>query len=370
MGHPYRIREIAVQAGLSERTVDRVLNNRGQVRESTVREVQQAIADLDRQRSQLRLGGRTFMIDVVMQAPQRFSSAVRDALETELPSLRPAIVRSRFHFRETGSIDDMVATLDRIRSRGSRGVILKAPDVPEMITACWQLIHAGIPIVTLVTDLPGSQRLAYIGMDNRAAGATAAYLMGQWLGDRLGDVLVTLSRGFFRGEEEREVGFQGAMRSRYPDRAMIEIDNSDGLNETMRGLVLSALDSYPNISAVYSIGGGNLAIVEALAARQRRTRSSSPTTWTTTIRTCSVPDGFQPCSITTSGKTCVRPATRSCRRTERYLVPFTPGHRISTSLRRTTCPHRLSPIPEGSVRVTDCLTRQGGCLGSIEKGHT
>ena len=53
MAHPYRIREIAVQAGLSERTVDRVLNNRGQVRESTVREVHQAIADLDRQRSQI-----------------------------------------------------------------------------------------------------------------------------------------------------------------------------------------------------------------------------------------------------------------------------------------------------------------------------
>ena len=231
--------------GLSERTVDRVLNNRGQVRESTAREVRQAIADLDRQRSQLRLGGRTFMIDVVMQTPQRFSSAVRDALEAELPSLRPAAVRSRFHFRETGAIEDLVATLDRIRSRRTHGVILKAPDVPEIITACWRLIRAGIPIVTLVTDLPGSQRLAYIGMDNRAAGATAAYLMGQWLGDRPGDVLITLSRGFFRGEEERETGFQGAMRSRHPDRAMIEIDNSDGLDETMRGLVLAALDTNP-----------------------------------------------------------------------------------------------------------------------------
>ena len=77
--------QIAVQAGLSERTVDRVLNNRGQVRESTVREVHQAIADLDRQRSQLRLSGRTFVIDVAMQAPQRFSSAVRDALEAGCP---------------------------------------------------------------------------------------------------------------------------------------------------------------------------------------------------------------------------------------------------------------------------------------------
>jgi LacI family transcriptional regulator len=266
VGHPYRIREIAMQAGLSERTVDRVLNDRGGVRASTVREVHQAITDLDRQRSQLRLGSRTFIVDVVMQAPERFSSAVRDALEAELPSLRPAAVRCRFHFRETCPTEELVAMLDRIRMRGSQGVILKAPDMPEIITACWRLTRAGIPVVTLVTDLPGSQRLAYVGMDNRAAGATAAYLMGHWLGDRPGNVLVTLSRDFFRGEEEREMGFRSAMRSRYPNRHLIEIDNSDGLDETMRGLVLGALETDPDISAVYSIGGGNMAIVEAFAS--------------------------------------------------------------------------------------------------------
>jgi LacI family transcriptional regulator len=269
VSHPYRIREIAVQAGLSERTVDRVLNNRGGVRVSTVREVQRAIADLDRQRSQLRLGGRSFIIDVVMQAPERFSSAVRNALETELPSLRPAVVRSRFHFRETCPTEELVAALERIRMRGSQGVILKAPDLPEIITACSQLIRAGIPMVTLVTDLPGSQRLAYIGMDNRAAGATAAYLLGQWLGDRPGNILVTLSREFFRGEEEREMGFRSAIRSRYSNRSLVEIDNSDGLDETMRGLVLAALETDPDINAVYSIGGGNLAIVEAFASTGR-----------------------------------------------------------------------------------------------------
>ncbi|GAA0922334.1 hypothetical protein GCM10009549_41940 [Streptomyces thermoalcalitolerans] len=104
MGHPFPIREIARQAGLSEATVDRVLNGRGGVRESTAQEVYRAIADLERQRTQVRLTGRTFMIDIVMQAPERFSSAVRAALEAELPSLHPAVVRSRFHFRETGPV--------------------------------------------------------------------------------------------------------------------------------------------------------------------------------------------------------------------------------------------------------------------------
>src|SRR6266496_3677753 len=94
MPHPYPTREIARQAGGSEATVDRVLNRRGGVRPSTVNDIRQAIADLDRQRGQLRLNGRVFMIDIVMQTPDRFSAAVRTALEQELPSLRPAVVRS------------------------------------------------------------------------------------------------------------------------------------------------------------------------------------------------------------------------------------------------------------------------------------
>ncbi|WP_031506123.1 LacI family DNA-binding transcriptional regulator [Streptomyces megasporus] len=261
--HPYPIREIALQAGVSEATVDRVLNDRGGVRASTARTVRQAIADLDRQRSQVRLSGRTFMVDVVMQAPDRFSSAVRAALEAVLPALRPAVIRSRFHFRETGPVGELVAALDRIARRGSQGILLKAPDTPEVNEAVQRLEGRGIPVVTLVTDLPSSRRLAYVGIDDRAAGATAAYLVHQWLGNRPGDVLTTLSRGFFRNEEEREMGFRSTLRALAPRRALVEVGDTDGLDATMHDLALAALRENPDIRAVYSIGGGNKAIVTA-----------------------------------------------------------------------------------------------------------
>ena len=107
MPHRYKVREIAQQSGLSEATVDRVLNERPGVRENTRAEVMQAIADLDKQRAQLRLVGRRYLIDVVMQTPQRFSDAFRAAVEAELPAFAPAMVRARFHLWESGSTAQM-----------------------------------------------------------------------------------------------------------------------------------------------------------------------------------------------------------------------------------------------------------------------
>ena len=269
MSHPYRIREIAVQAGLSEATVDRVLHNRGGVRASTVQEVRQAIQDLDRQRSQLRLGGRTFLIDLVIDAPPRFSDAVRAALEAELPTLRPAVLRSRFHLLDGAPAAELVAILDRLGSRGSHGVILKAPDIPEVSDAIARLARREIPVVTLVTDVPGSRRAAYVGIDNRAAGATAAYLVGEWLGREPGNVMVIRSSSSFRGEDEREIGFRTTFRSAFPDRSQVDVIDQDGRDEILRARVAAALAADGGIRGVYSMyssGGGNAAVLEAFAS--------------------------------------------------------------------------------------------------------
>lgn len=272
MAHPYRMREIAQQSGLSLATVDRVLNRRPGVRASTIAEVEQAIAELDRQASQLRIGGRTFLVDLVMQTPARFSSAVRAALEAELPHLRPAVFRARFHLTETSSPAEVVRTLAGIGRRGSHGVVLKAPDDPTVVDAVDRLVAAGIPVVTLVTDVPDSRRIAYVGIDNRAAGATAAYLLSQWTGGG-GAALTTLSSAAFRGEDDRGAGFRAAWAELAPGRAVREVAETDGIDATMLDAISTALEADASIDTVYSIGGGNIATLEAFRRAGRTCRA-------------------------------------------------------------------------------------------------
>ena len=266
----FLLKDVALQAGVSLATADRVLHGRGGVRAQTARRVREALEELARQREHAALIGRSFLVDVVMEAPERFTAAVRAAAEREIASLRPAAFRLRFHLVETPRLAEMVALLTRIARRGSHGVILKAPDVPE-IGACVQALAAArIPTVTLVTDLPKSPRRAYVGMDNRAAGETAAYLIAAWLRGQSSGVLVTLSSSRFQGEEEREIGFRRVLRAAAPALRITEISEGRGIDRETGALVGAALAADPGIDAVYSIGGGNAAIVDAFAAAGRR----------------------------------------------------------------------------------------------------
>jgi LacI family transcriptional regulator len=268
MAHPFLVKDIAFQAGLSTATVDRVLNDRPGVRRQTETRVRAAMAELEKQAG-ADVAGRKLAIDIVMETPERFSDAVRAAFEAEVATFLPTVFRCRFHFAEVMRAAELVQLLDRIRLRGTHGIVLKAPDVPEVVAAVARLEAAGIPVVTLVTDLPNSGRSAYAGTDNRAAGETAAYLIGRLLGAAGGKVLVTLSSGRFRGEEEREIGFRRVIRAHYPSIGIIEISEGHGTDAATGTLVAAALVDDPVINAVYSVGGGNCAVLAAFEAAGR-----------------------------------------------------------------------------------------------------
>lgn len=76
-------------------------------------------------------------------------------------------------------------------------------------------------------------------------------------------------------------------------RPVVEINESEDLDDTIEQLVLDALDAHPEIGAVYSIAGGNVATLRAFAQKGRRCRVFIATTSTRTTVRCWRPQGVR-----------------------------------------------------------------------------
>lgn len=264
MTHRFPLKEVARQSGLSTATVDRVINNRANVSPQTRARVAAAISELEGQEAQLAARGRRLFFDFLIEAPTRFSREVQQAAELVLPSIGSAVCRPRFQAQEIMTEDDVTAVLSRIAKRGSHGVCIKARDLPTIRAAVNQLIISGIPVVTLVTDLNTTKRLAYVGLDNQSAGRTAAYLIAKTIGDGEGTVLTSRSNDRFLGEEEREVAFKGTLARLCPNLRVIDASGGSGVHLETSRIMQSINAGLDQIRAVYSMGGGNTAILNAL----------------------------------------------------------------------------------------------------------
>ena len=174
-----RIIDIALQAGVSTATVDRVLNDRPGVRKQTRNRVIEAIRQLQANESRptvipsvdqnLCIGavvadGAGFANDVLTRELQNSAHALGVTLITEHPHRHNAAA--------------LANAIQSCLGRGAKGILIQALDHPLVRQAVDQASAACVPVVSLLTSLPGSGSLGYVGLDNRAAGRTAGLLMG------------------------------------------------------------------------------------------------------------------------------------------------------------------------------------------------
>ncbi|WP_341538535.1 substrate-binding domain-containing protein, partial [Pseudomonas viridiflava] len=68
---------------------------------------------------------------------------------------------------------------------------------------------------------------------------------------------------------EREMGFRAWLRGRAPHLRVLDISGGYGVYDRTFERVTQALKQHPELKAVYSVGGGNRAIVDAFAALDR-----------------------------------------------------------------------------------------------------
>lgn len=255
-------------AGVSLSTVDRVINRRGGVSGKAEAKVLEWASKLDLDRKVFHAHLRVLRIAVLIQAPHNpFFETLRDAF-AELEAISQDVrLTCLIHHIEPA---DARGTAARIRelSASYDGMIICCPDHPAVSDAL-RAASQRIPVVTLVTDLPNSNRIAYVGPDNRQIGRAAGELMGRFLGLAGGEVLVVLGMQKFAGHQEREMGFRAVLRERFPQCTVVDVLESEEDQTRAGQVVLWALKSRADIRGIYNVSAGNFAIAQQVRSQGR-----------------------------------------------------------------------------------------------------
>jgi LacI family transcriptional regulator len=256
------ITQIMRESGLSRATVDRVLNGRGGVHLRTQDLVERTLQ---------RLSGPVAGVaqsagpgcDIVVRMGRGLTAQLQAAL---VASNQPACL---LHDRYQAEDDSMLHAVAACCRDLTRPLILTAKTSEPLLAELIEARRRGKVIVTLISDLPAEARDAFVGIDNRAAGQTAAYLIGRTLGDRPTTVGVVLGDHAYRCHEDREIGFRTALRAHFPKVILageaLGADSPSGTRDAVRTL----LRDNPAMAAIYNVGGGNAGLVDAIRDMRR-----------------------------------------------------------------------------------------------------
>lgn len=263
-------KDLADSAGVSLATVDRVLNDRPGVRSETRRKVNEAIArigfvrnvaaaNLSRRRSHrllfiLPLGGDQFLAEVSARIVETNAAFAPDMISVEA---------RRFDANQPHGLAAFLGSLDRDEIDG---VAIMAPETPQVRDAMARLIARGIPAIPFASGQPLGTDGEFVGIDNQAAGATAAHLMGRFLGGRPGKLLAIAETIKSRDSLERRRGFDGVVNARFAGLTVLPTLETYGDVARTERIVASAFATHPEIAGVYIMSAEARAPLEALAA--------------------------------------------------------------------------------------------------------
>jgi LacI family transcriptional regulator len=271
-GRPLKVRisDVAREAGVSTATVDRVINDRAGVKARTrhkVIDVAQRLGYLGESVGYDKRLVPAPVFDFVLPAgTNTYMQMFADALaagDCERPQ-----VASRVH-RIDGFRPDILARELAAIGRDSDGIGVVAIDHPLVRETIRDLTGRGIPVVTLVSDISAVDRFAYIGIDNRAAGRLAGFLMGRFLGTGKAEVGLLAGSLQYRGHQEREMGFRHVLAEDYPDLTVVAVREDQDDAEHAYRETGALLRDYPTLRGVYNAGAGNRGLCRALEESAR-----------------------------------------------------------------------------------------------------
>lgn len=257
--------DVARHAGVSYATADRVVNARGSVSEKSANRVRTAIDQLGYVRNvdAANLSQRRFyrFAIVLPVGSNAFFARMRKLFLRAVDQLQAERVALEVIEVKAFDPSSLRISLDRLANDKVDGVALVGSDDAAVVDAIANLRKLHIPVMTLVSDVPGADRNAYVGIDNKIVGRTAGRLIALAHYQNRGRVLPIVGALSARDHADRISGLNDVLDGHHDILPVLEgFDRPDLVEEG----VARGLEDAGNITAIYNAGAGNAGLIRVL----------------------------------------------------------------------------------------------------------
>jgi len=142
--------------------------------------------------------------------------------------------------------------IDQLVAKRTNGVLVTAGDAATLIPSINKATAAGVPVITFDSDSATSDRLAFCGTNNYAAGYEAGKAMAEWL-DGKGHIGISTFPGPSHLAERVE-GFQAALADFGPG-IKTSVVNDEGDVVKAETQLTALLQANPDINGIFAAHG-------------------------------------------------------------------------------------------------------------------
>ena len=252
------IQQIADLAGVSRGTVDRVLHDRGRVDP----EVAQKILDIARSsgytaQANSKKAAKSRRIGIITFLSERvFMSEINRGIEQAAEELSQWGIEVLVEKCTDLNAAEQAQAIDRLSQQDISGLAIMPVD-SDLIRAKLNTLsdERHIPIITFNTDIVGTRRLCFLGMDNKRSGQVAAGLMGM-LTQGSGTVLVLTGSFANNAYSLRVDGFIEELKTSYPSMKIAGVQCAFDNKDETEVMIESALLNSSGISGILMTSAG------------------------------------------------------------------------------------------------------------------
>lgn len=261
------IQQIADKAGVSRGTVDRALNKRGRISREAAEEIERIAEELGYvhkpRKRQKKHTGRIKLGVVTQLSRASFMLEINEGIQTARKELESLNVEVLVKERETVGEREQLEAIEELLQEDIQGLAIMPVDSENVRARLnWMISEKGIPVVTFNSDIVGTGRSCFVGMDNKKSGCVAAGLMNMLT---RGEGKILIITGHFSSllNNQRVDGFVEEIKRIAPKQEIAGVQASFDNTEEVEKVIENAMMGISGINGIYVVSGGQKGIENA-----------------------------------------------------------------------------------------------------------